>query len=193
MPACSGCRQGGSGWGGSCSPQHNKRPGFNEKGEAAPVFPWHAASDWHRHTFITSFVHCNVNVPSSSPPSALRRFTKSESERRRELCPFFCLLLSCHPYLPLVEYRCGMGGQPVLVPGVCSPSGHQASFHTAASFKLFPKFQMGSEELQPKYLGDVATGPFVTVKTAFLLPLSNLLLMPSPALGLHGGSHLGPS
>lgn len=69
----------------------------------------------------------------------------------------------------------------------------QASFHTATSFKLFLKFQMGSEELQPKYLGDVATGHVVIVKTAFLLPLSDFLLMPSPVQGLHGGSHLGPS
>lgn len=52
---------------------------------------------------------------------------------------------------------------------------------------------MSLEELQPKYLGDVATGHFVIVKTAFPLPLSNFLLMLSPAQGLHRGSHLGTS
>ena len=170
-PACADERlpEAAGGWllGGHPSAQHNTHPGFNKKGDAAPVFPRHAASNWHRHTFVTSFLHYTMNVPSSSPPSPPQKVHQIWERAVKGVVPFAAAvqppLPSHHPCLPSAV--CGQqlwGGQPPAVPGACFPWGHQASFHTAASLKPFPKLQAGSEALQPKHPGDVATGHFFT-------------------------------
>lgn len=111
-------------------------------------------------------------------------------------CALLCLCAAPSsfppPRLPLAG--CGQqlwGGQPPTVPGVCFPWGRPASFHT--SLKLFPNFQAVWEALQPKYQRCCNRAFCYIAKATLLLPLSNLLLAPTPVMGLHGSLPLGRS
>lgn len=77
---------------------------------------------------------------------------------------------------------------------LCFPWGQQASLHTAASLEVFLKFQAGSEALQLKYPGVVATAHFVIWrKPPFFHPSQASRLRPPGVVGLCGSSHLGLS
>lgn len=117
-------------------------------------------------------------------PSPLQRITKPGNKWRRQLCPL-------PPPLPCSPRRhsCRVGSHRI-----CFPWGHQASLHTAASLETFLKFQGGSEALQLKHPGDVATGHFVIKrKPPFFRPSWASCLRPPCVVGPCGSSHLGLS
>lgn len=160
-------------WGGGVvTAPHNttKHPGFNEKGDAAPLFPRHAASDRHHHAFITSFLHCKMNVPSSSPPSPPPKVRQIWERAVKGAVPFAATTTTAmqppppsRPPCP-PSARCRQqpwGGQPPAVMGFAPPGDARPPSTQLLLSSRFRSLGQARRRCSQSTRGDVATGHFV--------------------------------